>query len=253
MEQSTSWQKVSDWYNQKQGLGGSYYYQNIILPKTIQLLDLESTDNLLDLGCGQGILERLVSKKTDYLGIDLANNLIKFARIHSQSKNHQFIVGDVTKPLPISTRVAFEKIAVVLVLQNLAQPQGLITNIRRFLSKTGRAVIVLNHPYFRIPRQSRWEIDQNNKIQYRRVDRYQHSLSIPIVMNPGQAKPDKITWSFHYPLWFISQLLSESNLVIEKIEEWISDKHSVGKVAKMENLARREFPLFMALKIACQD
>jgi len=36
--------------------------------------------------------------------------------------------------------------------------------------------------------------------------------------------------------------------VIEKIEEWASDKDSVGKAAKMENRARAEIPLFMAIQ-----
>jgi hypothetical protein len=36
-------------------------------------------------------------------------------------------------------------------------------------------------------------------------------------------------------------------LVIEKIEEWVSDKKSEGGKAAMEDKARAEFPLFMAI------
>jgi len=42
--------------------------------------------------------------------------------------------------------------------------------------------------------------------------------------------------------------LKENEFTIDIIEEWTSDKESVGKVAKMENRARSEFPLFLALK-----
>jgi hypothetical protein len=44
-------------------------------------------------------------------------------------------------------------------------------------------------------------------------------------------------------------MLLENGLVIEKIEEWISPKKSTGKMAKIEDTARAEFPLFMALII----
>ena len=246
---ATSWQQSSRWYNQSQGLGGSYYYEKIVLPKTLALLELKPNFRILDLGCGQGILERALSKENLYLGIDLAKDLIKYAIEHRLASNHQFVVGDITKPLPIASGLLYDKIVVILVMQNLAGLAGLFANISQHLIDKGAAVIILNHPYFRIPRQSSWQIDEANKIQYRRINRYQTDMKVPIVMNPGQKEAKKITWSFHYPLWQISQAIFDHGLVIDKIEEWVSDKTSVGKAAKMENLARHEFPLFMALRI----
>ncbi|OGK64536.1 hypothetical protein A2313_04675 [Candidatus Roizmanbacteria bacterium RIFOXYB2_FULL_41_10] len=246
---ATSWQPASRWYNQSQGLGGSYYYEKIVLPKTLELLELKPAVRILDLGCGQGILERAISKENSYLGIDLAKDLVRYAIDHRLAPTHQFVVGDITKPLPIAKGLLYDKIAVILVMQNLAGLTGLFANIRDHLANRGSAVIVLNHPYFRLPRQSSWQIDEANKIQYRRINRYQTNMKVPIVMNPGQKEGKKITWSFHYPLWQISQAIFDHGLVIDKIEEWISDKKSVGKAAKMENLARQEFPLFMAIRI----
>jgi len=37
-------------------------------------------------------------------------------------------------------------------------------------------------------------------------------------------------------------------MVIANLEEWTSDKVSFGKSARSENRARREFPLFLAIK-----
>jgi hypothetical protein len=36
--------------------------------------------------------------------------------------------------------------------------------------------------------------------------------------------------------------------VIDALEEWTSDKESEGKASRMENKARSEFPLFLALR-----
>jgi len=37
-------------------------------------------------------------------------------------------------------------------------------------------------------------------------------------------------------------------MLVNDLEEWTSNKLSVGKAAKSENRARAEFPLFLALR-----
>lgn len=110
----------------------------------------------------------------------------------------------------------------------------------------GYLLIVLNHPAFRISRQSSWGIDPNSKIQYRRIDRYMTPINIPITAHPGE-KHSEFTWSYHLPLWEYSRMLKDNGFAIELIEEWTSDKESVGKASKMENRSRAEIPLFMAI------
>ena len=56
-----------------------------------------------------------------------------------------------------------------------------------------------------------------------------------------------MTWSFHKPIEVYSQMLFENGFLIEKIEEWTSEKKSEGKMARAENRARDEFPMFMAI------
>lgn len=72
-------------------------------------------------------------------------------------------------------------------------------------------------------------------------------IEIPISTNPGKGDRSKETWSFHYPISAYSEMLYDNGFVIEKIEEWVSDKTSTGGAADMENKARIEFPLFMAI------
>ena len=67
-----------------------------------------------------------------------------------------------------------------------------------------------------------------------------------IDMAPGSSEKNKITWSFHLSLSDYSAMFYKAGFVIEKMEEWVSDKTSEGKHAERENRAREEFPLFMA-------
>ena len=64
-------------------------------------------------------------------------------------------------------------------------------------------------------------------------------------MHPGSDSG--LTWSFHQPLSTYTKMLADNHFVIENLEEWTSDKESVGKASRMENRSRAEFPLFLAI------
>ncbi|MBU1033653.1 class I SAM-dependent methyltransferase [Patescibacteria group bacterium] len=247
-QKNTSWNKVAPWYNKIVGSDGHYYHEYVIIPGVLRLLDLKNTDTLVDLACGQGVLARRVPHLQKYLGLDLAKELIKDANERNTEKDYEFLTCDLSKILR-EREEKFDKAAIILALQNIEQTENVIKNAANYLKKGGQLLIVLNHPCFRIPRQSGWSIDEKNKQQQRFINRYLSQLKIPIDMNPGQKQePNKnITWSFHHSLQDYSQMLFEAGFVIEKIEEWSSDKESIGKAAKMENRARAEIPLFMAI------
>ena len=241
--QNSSWQKVSKWYNKTVGDEGHYYHQHIIMPNLKRILNLKENESLLDLACGQGVLERNMEKKIEYVGIDLASNLIREANDTKINEKHKFLIADVSKDLPIN-KMDFDNGAIILALQNIKKAFGVIKNFSRHLKKNGKLVIVLNHPIFRIPQHSSWIFEKNK--QSRKIDDYMTPLEIGIKAHPGKREGEN-TWSYHYPLSAYSEMLFDNGFVIEKIEEWISDKKSTGSKAKTEDRARKEFPLFMAI------
>lgn len=240
---STSWQPVSEWYNSSVGDSGHYYHQKVVLPETLKILQLDANSAVLDLGCGQGVLARHIPKGLYYQGVDVAPGLVAYAKEHDLHPEHHYLVADVTREsLPIQKK-DFTHATIVLALQNMRNSENALKNAATHLVSGGRLVIVMNHPCFRIPRQTSWGIDDVKKTQYRRVDRYYSDLEIPITAHPGDKK-SAITWSFHHSLSVYSQQLLNAGFLIEQIAEWTSDKVSVGKAAKMENRGRQEFPLF---------
>lgn len=239
----TSWESVTNWYDKSVGKEGHYYHQQVIIPKLLSLIDFKKPVHLLDLACGQGILARQLPKKTAYTGIDLSKSLIQAAKKYDPQG--KYLVQDVTES--INLEPVFTHATIVLALQNIAEPAKVIQNAYRLLQPKGRFIIILNHPCFRIPRQSGWGIDEARKLQYRRVDTYMSQLKIPIQMNPSQGEKSANTLSFHRPLSFYSKALADNGFTIRLIDEWISDKVSTGKTARMENRAREEIPMFLCL------
>jgi len=245
---STAWQAASKWYNESVGEQGHYYHQAFIIKNTLKLLQFSQTEPgyLLDLACGQGVLSRHLPAHISYIGVDAAADLIKAARRFKHPASHEFIHGDVTQPLKLQKNL-FTHATLILALQNIEDALSVFKNATQLLVKEGLFVIVINHPHFRIPRQSSWKIDEGNKIQYRRIDRYMSPMKIPIQTHPSQGEKSVQTWSFHHSLADYSRWLFDAGFSIELIEEWCSDKTSEGKMAKMENRSREEFPLFMAI------
>jgi ubiquinone/menaquinone biosynthesis C-methylase UbiE len=227
------------------GEEGHYYHQHLILPNALRLLNFREGSTLLDLACGEGVMSRQIPEGIKYWGLDIAPKLIEEARKKKTIKEQQFLVADITKDLPIEKK-DFSHAAIILALQNIKKPFLVIRNAAKHLIIGGKFLIVINHPYFRIPKYSAWEVDEAKKIQYRRVDGYMSHLEIPITTNPFRGD-ERETWSFHYPLSVYTEMLADNGFVIEEIEEWVSDKKSEGGKAEMEDKARREFPLFMAI------
>lgn len=244
----TSWEPVGKWYKDVVGEDGHYYHQKIILPGVLKLLEIQdsATNSILDLACGQGVLARQLPQNVFYTGIDLSPTLIKAAKAMDKNPHHEFIIGDISKKLPIK-KTDYSHAAIILALQNIESADKILVNASHHLKPNGKLTLVLNHPFFRIPRQSSWEVDEAKKIQYRRIDRYYSEMKIPIQAHPSKGEASPTTWSFHHPLSSYTRWLGEAGFYIQSIEEWCSDKQSTGKNAKMENRSREEFPLFMAI------
>ncbi len=237
-----NWDASEQWYTSCVGEKGHYYHQAVVLPNALRLLG--KFTSILDLGCGQGVLARHLAETIEYVGIDASKELINAAK--RMTKHAKFLVADATQTLPIE-KTDFERASLILSLQNMERGQGAIQTAARHLKKGGKALIVMNHPCFRIPRQSSWGIDEQMKLQYRRINSYMSPQEIPIQTNPGKGRSSETTFSYHHPLSEICSWLQAEKFVIASIEEWCSDKKSEGAKAKMEDRARREIPLFLSL------
>jgi len=112
-----------------------------------------------------------------------------------------------------------------------------------------RAVVVILHPAFRIPRQSRWKWDEGRKLLIRETDRYLGPLKVPIDMRPFNRPGESLTATYHRPIQTYVNGLTSNGLWVSALEEWPSHRKSQpGPRAKAEDRARDEFPLFMAIR-----
>ena len=245
----TSWNGVASWYDDLLEKDANTYQASLILPNVLRLLDLKKGEKVLDLACGQGFFSREFFKVgASVTGVDLSPKLIDLAREHSP-KEIRFAVSPADNVKSLESGY-FDAAVCILAIQNIKNVAGVFSECSRLLKVAGRLVLVMNHPAFRIPQRSAWGIDQNKKIQYRRVDEYISESVSEIKMQPGLGESSVTTSSFHHPLQFYFKALSKAGFSVSRLEEWTSNKQSQpGPNANIENKARKEFPLFLALEI----
>ncbi|TXH02779.1 MAG: class I SAM-dependent methyltransferase, partial [Candidatus Moraniibacteriota bacterium] len=175
----TSWGKVAPWYNKLVGSTGHYYHEKVIFPNLKKIYQPKNNDKVVDVGCGQGVYGRLLPSGVEYTGIDLSKELIGEAKKLDRTKSHSYFVADVTRAIPVAS-YSYDLAISILALQNMKDAAAAIKEMARAVKVGGKIILVLNHPAFRIPRQSSWGIDEKNKLEYRRINRYLSPLEIPI-------------------------------------------------------------------------
>jgi ubiquinone/menaquinone biosynthesis C-methylase UbiE len=217
------------------------------MPGVFRLLQVGKKDHVLDLACGQGVFSRYLSSKGLLVeGLDSSAELLKYARTRS-GPSVRYHVGDAGDPTNFEEN-RFDGIACLMAIQNIEKIDLLFKSVCRWLKPGKCFVVVMTHPCFRIPRQSHWGWDEEKKLEYRRVDHYLTETNVPI-LTPPFADSKSFTLTYHRPMQSYISALAEAGLCVDALEEWVSNKKSLpGKRAKAENRARKEIPLFLALR-----
>ncbi len=252
MKKSTSWGEVADWYGDYLQKEGSYQTQ-VILPNLLRMLALKKSDTVLDLACGEGFFAREFAKSgAKVIGADISHELIQKAKSWRLPVGRQSpILYKVAKAsnLTFAKDQEFTAVACVLALQNMEDIKAVFAEAHRVLAKGGRFVMVLNHPAFRVLKRSGWGYDEEQKVQYRRIDGYLSAAKIMVDMHPGKTSGPK-TISYHRSIQDFTKALGSNGFAITRLEEWTSHKQSgKGPRQKAEDTARKEIPLFMALEV----
>lgn len=243
----TLWDQASRWYDSLVGGQGTDFQKNIIMPGVFRLLAVTKKDRVLDLACGQGVFSRYLSHKGIQVeGLDSSEELLRFARTRSGS-SVRYHTGDADDAKNFEED-RFDGIACLMAIQNIEKMDMLFKSAAHWLKPDKCFVMVMTHPCFRIPRQTHWGWDEEKKLEYRRVDHYMTETNIPI-LTPPFADSKSFTLTYHRPMQSYISALVKAGFCVDAMEEWISNKNSLpGKRSKAENQARKEIPLFLALR-----
>jgi SAM-dependent methyltransferase len=124
-----------------------------ILPVLLALLGDVAGEEVLDAGCGQGYLARvLAARGARVTGIDLSPGLVRLARAKDPHGAIAYRVADLSRPLP-DLAGRFAGIGSYLVLNDVADHRGFATTLAGVLAPGGRLALALNNPYAAVVRK----------------------------------------------------------------------------------------------------
>jgi SAM-dependent methyltransferase len=246
----TGWDPVAAWYDKLVGEAGSDYHRNVILPATLEMLAPKAGESVIDVCCGQGVLVKplLDAGVGRWLGVDASPRLIAAAKSrHGADRRVSFMVADACRPGSWANG-SHDAATCLMAVHDVPDPTALFTNVAKSLKPAGRVVIVMMHPCFRIPRQSHWGWDPDQKIQYRRIDGYGTPREIEITTHPGRGSGEKTVF-YHRSLADVLTAIGRGGLAVTACVELYSHRRSqTGPFSKAEHRAAGEFPMFLALK-----
>ena len=256
----TDWQQVAKWYDDHVGHDGGEFHREVVLPGVVRLLGRGDASvsglRVLDIACGQGVLCRYLHERgARPTGVDAAAALVDLARQRSPD-DIPFHVGDARAVADAAwlERGAYDAAACVLAIQNIQPIRPVFEGAAAALKPGGSLAIVLMHPAFRGPKECHWGYDAEADVQFRRVDRYLVPRKSPIVAHPGDAAASDYTWTFHRPIGAYVKALRQAGLLVDAMDEWTSHKTSEpGPRAAAENRARKEIPMFLAIRAVKVD
>ncbi len=249
--EETNWNNVSSWYDDYLK-GDDTYQAKVIAPNLVRMLDLQEGERVLDVACGQGYFSRLVAKTGAMaVGVDAAQELVEIAA-RQAGTGESYRVGN-AENLPAMKLGMFDAVFSVLAFENIKNISKVLSGMNDCMKKEGKAVVVLLHPAFRIPKHSDWGYDMKRSVQYRKTEKYLSEVSIPIELAPHTGEKrgaQKITTTFHRSLQWYAKAFRNAGFAITNLEEWISHKKSeTGPRQIAEDAARKEIPMFMAIEL----
>lgn len=122
-------------------------------PHLLDLLGDASNQTVLDAGCGEGYLARILAARGAHVtGIDLSPRLIALARAKDPMGQITYRVADLSAPLP-EYHGCFDAVVSYFVLNDVEDYRGFVSTLAQALREGGRAVLAFNNPYAYIVRK----------------------------------------------------------------------------------------------------
>jgi len=227
---SRAWDKLADKWDSGYTDHGDMNRKYVIDPAIFRLIGSVKGLSILDAGCGNGYLCRLLVKKDAKMvvGVDLSRRFIEIAK----QKEKETPLGITYHKGTLCNLAMFQDETFDIVISNLAimdvnDLEKAVKELHRVLKKDGKLVFSIMHPCFSSPPVHGWvrmPQDSNRKEDwlYWKVDRYfERSMEI------WQYLDWPPTYSFHRPLSDYIKILIRNGFTITDFEEPVPSKHAL--------------------------
>lgn len=224
-ETRAAWEANAAFWDQQMGEGNDFV-EVLIWPPTKRLIEVQSGQRVLDVGCGNGLYaRRLAELGAEVLAFDFSANMIAHARAresaHPEKIEYRVIDATDENALLALGEGQYHSAMCSMALFDMAEIDPLMRGLAKLLRPEGRFVLSVIHPCFNSP---------HVVTMAEREDRggellTQYSVKVRGYMSPtierglairGQPKPQVY---FHRPLHVLLGSAFGAGFVLDALEE----------------------------------
>lgn len=216
-------------------------------PYVISLLGNVKKKKILDAGCGEGYISRILSeKKAIVVGIDISKKLIKIAKQKEDSlKLGTFFYHSDIRNMKIIKNESQDIVISVLVFNHLSKKTDwlkALSEIKRVLKKKGVFILSLPHPFEMFYRpKTNWVRYLDGKIgNYWKEERIKKELY-------KSSKETCIVNNYSKRFSTLINLLIESGFMVDKVLEPMPTKKDLSTCPKLWG-EEKKFPFYLIIR-----
>ncbi len=169
---------IKRWNTHAEALAAQYTSQGdrsrevLLNPVLLDFLGSVENRRVLDAGCGEGYLSRILADKgAKVVAVDYSRKMLEIARERTPSDYAiEYYYGN-CENLDFLEDESFDIIVSNMVLQDLFDYEKAVTEMYRLLFKKGVFIFSILHPCFSTP-ESRWIKNEKGEKLYWKVDKY---------------------------------------------------------------------------------
>ena len=165
------WDLLAKQYSNLCGVYGDLNKEVLLTPKFLDLLGKLKGKRILDAGCGEGFLSRLMAEQGAIVtALDYSQKLLNIAKERTNANLKIEYCHANLENMEKFLDQTFDIIVSSVVLQDIPNYQATVKEFYRVLQPEGQCIIAITHPCF--SSDGGWVKDSNGKKLYWKIDNY---------------------------------------------------------------------------------
>lgn len=202
------WSKVSDQEIEAHGDNGDFFRQHLLNPALLKLIGNVRGKTILDAGCGNGYLSRIMARKGAIMtGIEPSNALFKYALAKERANplGIHYLQQDLSE---FNSEQKFDVVVSNMVFMDIPEYEKAMDNCIASLKPHGRFIFSISHPCFEDVGDE-WESQKQLVVK-------EYFKEYEVKQNYG--------YSFHRPLsTYLNFVIKSDCEVVEVVEPQLAD------------------------------
>lgn len=147
------WNRKAQFWDELHGDGGNLFHRRLVEPSVLQLLELQTGEKVLEIGCGNGALaRRLAALGAIVTAVDFSSELIQLAKARERADTPavEYRILDATDEAALLSlgKRRFNAVTCTMTLMDIPTIDPLFRAASRLLRADGRFVFATQHPAF---------------------------------------------------------------------------------------------------------